>query len=435
MTSISDHSILMRAGYSLSAASGPAPEVAARADASPVKPDKRGAIDAFMLILRRHRMALLLIAGLLILLGPTAALLARGESVLPATERYSDPEMGEAERPESNFTGSAFYFLADEEGLNGEAIELETANISVASDEEQTIGLADALSGPAAAPFSMEVSGRDHDRALKCLTDAIYYEAALEPEVGQRAVAQVILNRVRHPSYPNTVCGVIYQGSERTTGCQFSYSCDGSMARSPSPFYWQRARRIAKSALSGAVYAPVGHATHYHTTDIRPYWAPSLHFLRTVGAHRFYGFQGKAGRPSAFFRHYAGSEPLPQPHPRRAPGAGQTDMLAQPGLDPLKLQAEFERRFAEAQSEAERQARVDARKRAEEAERARLNNLSTQTASTTLWTRDAVPAPSYSTKAAERGGDAAYKASRLPGGSNVKSEYRDSGSWKERPGA
>ena len=93
-------------------------------------------------------------------------------------------------------------------------------------------------------------------------------------------MAQVILNRMRHPTYPNSVCGVIYQGSERATGCQFSYSCDGSMARIPARASWLRAQHVAAQALAGSVYAPVGMATHYHATYVYPYWAPSLNFHR-----------------------------------------------------------------------------------------------------------------------------------------------------------
>ncbi|MFX4781967.1 cell wall hydrolase, partial [Acinetobacter baumannii] len=88
---------------------------------------------------------------------------------------------------------------------------------------------------------------------------------------GQQAVAQVILNRVRHPAFPATVCGVVYQGSEHA-GCQFSFACDGSMARRPEPGLWRRAMAVAASALAGQVYAPVGLATHYHTYAVTPAW-------------------------------------------------------------------------------------------------------------------------------------------------------------------
>lgn len=128
----------------------------------------------------------------------------------------------------------------------------------------------------------------DRLRARHCLTMAVYYEAATEPDAGQRAVAQVVLNRVAHPAYPDTVCGVVFQGSERGTGCQFSFACDGSLARKPARAAWNRAALVAREALAGEVYAPVGLATHYHTLHVHPYWADSLQSLGTIGAHRFY---------------------------------------------------------------------------------------------------------------------------------------------------
>jgi spore germination cell wall hydrolase CwlJ-like protein len=153
-------------------------------------------------------------------------------------------------------------------------------------------------------------------RSVECLTAAIYYEAASESEDGQRAVAQVVLNRVRHPTYPNSVCGVVYQGSERSTGCQFSFTCDGSLARVPSIAGWARARRIAAAALAGSVYAPVGLSTHYHTYQVLPYWAASLAKTAVIGAHIFYRWNGGWGTPAAFRQRYAGVEPLPGPKPQ-----------------------------------------------------------------------------------------------------------------------
>ncbi|MES2699904.1 MAG: cell wall hydrolase [Pseudomonadota bacterium] len=170
---------------------------------------------------------------------------------------------------------------------------------------------ATADTGPAARAFYLGGSFTDRLRAEECLTMAIYYEAASESTAGQQAVAQVVMNRMRHPSYPNTVCGVVFQGSQRSTGCQFSFTCDGSLARKPQAAAWNRARRVASAALGGFVFAPVGLATHYHTTAIYPYWAPSLTVVGTIGAHRFYRWSGLAGRSSAFTSGYAGGEPLP----------------------------------------------------------------------------------------------------------------------------
>ena len=148
-------------------------------------------------------------------------------------------------------------------------------------------------------------------RALDCLNQAIYYEAASESVDGQRAVAQVVLNRVRHPAYPASVCGVVYQGSERTTGCQFSFTCDGSLRRIPAASLWQRARKLAGEALAGKVFGPVGHATYYHADYVVPYWADSLDKEIQIGRHIFYRLRGKLGTRRAFDQRYRGQELAP----------------------------------------------------------------------------------------------------------------------------
>src|SRR5687767_10604002 len=166
------------------------------------------------------------------------------------------------------------------------------------------------LPNPAAKAFLAKFSTTDdRTRALECLTAAVYYEAAIEPTEGQRAVAQVVLNRVRHPAYPRSVCGVVFQGSERTTGCQFTFTCDGSLRRTPSASGWARARKVAEEALAGKVYAPVGWATHYHTNWVVPYWSSSLVKSANVGTHIFYRWTGGWGRPGAFRRTSASVEP------------------------------------------------------------------------------------------------------------------------------
>jgi len=163
--------------------------------------------------------------------------------------------------------------------------------------------------GHAARPFTIaSQSESDRRNSLQCLTAAVYYEARSEPEGGQRAVAQVVLNRVRHPAFPKSICGVVYQGSQRRTGCQFSFTCDGSMNRGTEPGAWDRARGIAAEALGGYVYAPVGVATHFHTTAIHPWWADSLARAVTVGSHIFYRWKGEWGDPKSFRRPYTGQE-------------------------------------------------------------------------------------------------------------------------------
>ena len=168
---------------------------------------------------------------------------------------------------------------------------------------------------PAAASYPFEArTPLDRLRSLDCLAQAIYYEAASESEDGQRAVAQVVLNRVRHPAWPDSVCGVVYQGPMRPGGgCQFTFTCDGSLLRRPAGIAWTRARRLAAEALAGQIFAPVGLSTHYHTHAVFPSWAPRLTKTMVIGAHNFYRLPGPGGEASAFTAAYAGSEPLPRP--------------------------------------------------------------------------------------------------------------------------
>src|SRR5690242_15560738 len=202
---------------------------------------------------------------------------------------------------------------------------------------------------PAAAPFLFKGSNAARTQALDCLASAVYYEAGNQDTDGERAVAQVVLNRVRHPAFPNSVCGVVYQGSTRPTGCQFTFTCDGSLAREPDADGWRRAWKVAEDALSGAVYAPVGWATHYHANYVLPTWASSMAKNAIVGAHLFYRWGGSWGQPGAFSDHYAGHEPnaaalrtaaLSVPHV--SPVYGQQGQVAQaikdiPGAETIKL--------------------------------------------------------------------------------------------------
>ena len=153
----------------------------------------------------------------------------------------------------------------------------------------------------------------DQMRAEDCLAQAIYYEAGSESEAGQRAVAQVVLNRVRHPAWPDSVCGVVYQGPLRAGGgCQFTFTCDGALLVQPVGAAWARARRLAAEALAGFVYRPVGLSTHYHTAAVFPSWAPTLLRTAAIGAHRFYRLRGPRGDAAAFTDAYTGIEPLPR---------------------------------------------------------------------------------------------------------------------------
>ena len=157
-------------------------------------------------------------------------------------------------------------------------------------------------------PFVLNADAADSARALHCMTQAIYYEAAREPVRGQEAVAQVVLNRVRHPAYPKSVCGVVYQGAGLSTGCQFTFTCDGSLRWTPQPALWRQAQDVARRALAGFVDKDVGSATHYHAAYVSPYWAPTLVKMVQVGQHIFYRWTGPWGEPPAFVGRYAGRE-------------------------------------------------------------------------------------------------------------------------------
>ena len=303
------------------------------------------------------------------------------------------------EKAGDSFPGSAFYYLAPDNAplLAGE----------VHSDAQNAPTSVDPYAGPAARSLRPAGTFIDRARALQCLTAAVYYEAASEADAGQRAVAQVVLNRVAHRSYPDTVCGVVFQGSERRTGCQFSFTCDGALARIPNRFFWARAESVARAALSGYVERSVGLATHYHTIQIHPYWADSLVNLGTIGMHRFYRFGGAAGTPSAFSLAYFGGEPVAAPHARSAAAAVTAE---DPALDPLALQRAYEAGVKVAQG-----------------------NAMTPSA-TGLTPVRAAPAPHYSQELQARGGEALHKGERLPEATGVRPEYQNSGRWIVQPG-
>ena len=146
-----------------------------------------------------------------------------------------------------------------------------------------------------AKPFVLTGSADARAKALNCLTQAVYYEAGFEPGEGQMAVAQTVINRMRHPGYPKSICGVIYEGAARATGCQFSFACDGSMRRTRETGAWRRAQKVAARALSGSVMTEVGAATHFHTTGVAPGWGPRLLRVAQVGMHIFYRFGRRSG--------------------------------------------------------------------------------------------------------------------------------------------
>ncbi len=164
---------------------------------------------------------------------------------------------------------------------------------------------------PPAMPLTYVGTPADHEAALTCLASAVLYEAG-EDRLGQQAVAQVVLNRLRHPAFPKTICGVVFQGSERKTGCQFTFTCDGSLARVLSGEAWARASDVADKAMTGYVFKPVGLATHYHTDWVVPYWYASLDKITSIHTQIFYRWKSGWGRPAAFSKAYQSPE-IPDP--------------------------------------------------------------------------------------------------------------------------
>lgn len=179
-------------------------------------------------------------------------------------------------------------------------------------------------------PFAGPANPDIRQQAELCLAQAIYYEAGFEGETGRRAVAQVVLNRVRHPAYPHSVCEVVYQ---RTAGvCQFTFACDGALTRVPAPALWQRSLREAREALAGRVERSVGMATHYHADYVYPAWAPRLEKIAAIGQHLFYRWPMGWGRRRAFTAAYAGNEPGALPLPVAFETGGAEAALMPPAV-------------------------------------------------------------------------------------------------------
>lgn len=164
--------------------------------------------------------------------------------------------------------------------------------------------------GTMAAFHQIAPGSSAYGNALKCMTQAIYYEAANEPEEGKLAVAQVVLNRVRHPAFPSSVCGVVYQGVNARV-CQFSFTCDGSLLRAPMPRQWAESQRVAREALGGRTAPEVGAATNYHADYVLPKWAFTMGKLAQIGRHIFYRLPGRIGEARVFTSAWSGVEAIP----------------------------------------------------------------------------------------------------------------------------
>jgi hypothetical protein len=205
----------------------------------------------------------------------------------------------EAQEERAEWRALAEKSLAAEEHdvWDGGSVLLQSAALELDSASNSTLLL------PTRNVAELQTFGADHlvnaqsaAREQRCLAEAIYYEARSENIYGQLAVAEVVVNRVGHRAYPETICGVVYQGSELSTGCQFTFTCDGSMETAPRGRGWDRAQRVAAHMTMGFARPVTRQATHYHTVQIDPYWSGSLVRTRTVGEHIFYRFPSRAER-------------------------------------------------------------------------------------------------------------------------------------------
>jgi hypothetical protein len=183
---------------------------------------------------------------------------------------------------------------SEADGMTPGGLRAARAHDPLASQTQDT-AFEDGLRGRKVAATGRFGSALNRTRELDCLTQAVYFEARGETVRGQAAVAQVVLNRVKHPAFPKTVCAVVFQGAA-SHGCQFSFACDGSMRRAREAGAWDRARKIAARAMSGVVLADVGSATHFHTTGVAPAWGPRMLRVSQVGLHVFYRFNPNAAR-------------------------------------------------------------------------------------------------------------------------------------------
>ena len=240
---------------------------------------------------RMHASMALLLLAFLALIGAAAAMTLMRQQPASAEVKVQLPLVGASEAAALVAQTSA-----------------SSTQIHAVGDRAKLLNAALPFSGDpveAAASFALSGGALDHQRALLCLTQAVYYEAGFEPLAGRRAVAQVVLNRMRHPAFPKSVCGVVYQGSNSPV-CQFSFVCDGSLYRAPATGAWREARTVAEAALAGYVERSVGAATHYHADYVAPRWAPMLAKIEKIGAHIFYRWPGAWGRRAAFNGRYAG---------------------------------------------------------------------------------------------------------------------------------
>lgn len=183
----------------------------------------------------------------------------------------------------------SFNNTASPEALLKQAAETPPVNLN---DDDITVRSRDSFALRGLVGFTLENlgNGRSEQDEIDCLAEAVYYEARSESTNGQMAVAEVVMNRVRDPRFPKTVCAVVYQGHYRDTGCQFTFTCDGSLHNKPRGPAWDQAKAVAMNVMLGLNKPLTRNATHYHTDYVNPYWKAGMVETKVIGTHIFYRF-------------------------------------------------------------------------------------------------------------------------------------------------
>ncbi len=188
-----------------------------------------------------------------------------------------------------------------------EAVEAGETTLAAYAPQEKDIASAfKAVLNPGATSGKIHLGRGDHKWAAnplparartsaerRCLANGIYFEARGESVQGQKAVAQVIVNRVKNPAYPNSVCGVVYQNKHMKNACQFSFACDGIRDRVSAGRHWKMAKKVANDAIDGRVWlSSIGSSSHYHADYVKPRWRRSMKRMVKIGRHIFYRTYG-----------------------------------------------------------------------------------------------------------------------------------------------
>ena len=233
------------------------------------------------------------------LMAPASAIVTKG-SLLPGGATFDLVNLGALRKQAVVESGKGDLAMSDP----GEGVNIIPASVSYkddgSADEDASVKKKLAMTPSASKiedSFKLKRSEKQKVIAQRrvrlaeenCLARAVYFEARSESELGQLAVAKVILNRVKDPNYPNTICGVVYQGSGSRNSCQFSFACDGLPDDVKQPGAWANSKRIAQMAIAGdAKVAAIGSATNYHADYVKPKWAKNMKRLIKIGHHIFY---------------------------------------------------------------------------------------------------------------------------------------------------